>query len=77
MAAFLHRTRGTGCAAYTWGYNSDGWLGTCTTTDQSTPVQLGTDTHWASVAAGRGNPSTAARRCYGVAREPDRPPLLP
>ena len=37
---------------WAWGENFYGQLGDGTTTDQVTPVQVGTDTHWASVAAG-------------------------
>jgi alpha-tubulin suppressor-like RCC1 family protein len=37
---------------WAWGSNWRGQLGDGTKTDRSTPVQVGTDTHWASVAAG-------------------------
>jgi uncharacterized protein YaiE (UPF0345 family) len=38
---------------WAWGWNSHGQLGDGTTIDKSSPVQVGTDTDWASVAAGR------------------------
>ncbi|WP_208029780.1 RCC1 domain-containing protein [Rhabdothermincola sediminis] len=37
---------------WAWGYNGDGQLGTGDTTDQTSPVQIGTGTDWASVTAG-------------------------
>ena len=40
-----------GFAAYAWGNNENGQLGDGSTTDRATPGQVGTDTHWASVAA--------------------------
>jgi len=52
MAAFLHRTSNLGYAAYAWGDNSSGQLGNGATINQSAPVQVGTNTHWASIAAG-------------------------
>jgi hypothetical protein len=41
-----------GKTAWTWGFNGQGQLGDGTTTDRSTPEQVGTDTGWASVVAG-------------------------
>ena len=43
------KTNGT---LWAWGNNADGELGDGTTTDRSVPVQVGTDAHWAQVAAG-------------------------
>lgn len=37
---------------WAWGLNTDGQLGDGTTTDRSSPVQVGTATNWVSVAAG-------------------------
>src|SRR5450830_1157211 len=47
MAAFLHRAatpKIPGDTAYAWGHNANGELGDGTTTDRSTPGQVGTDT---------------------------------
>ena len=38
-----------------WGYNSTGQLGDGTTTTRNSPVQIGSDTNWASVACGSGH----------------------
>jgi alpha-tubulin suppressor-like RCC1 family protein len=35
-----------------WGYNANGQVGNGMTTDQHSPVQIGTDTHWAQVSTG-------------------------
>ena len=37
---------------WAWGDNSSGQLGDGTTIDKSTPTQIGTDSNWASIAAG-------------------------
>ena len=37
---------------WAWGGNHNGQLGDGTATDRTAPVQVGTDTHWASAAAG-------------------------
>ena len=37
---------------WAWGSNTYGQLGDSTSTDRSTPVQVGTDTNWKSVSAG-------------------------
>jgi Cys-rich repeat protein/parallel beta-helix repeat protein len=39
---------------WAWGFNG-GWLGDGTTTDQHSPLQIGTDHKWVSVAAGSRN----------------------
>lgn len=53
-------------ALFTWGLNATGQLGNSTTSDQSSPVQIGTSS-WISVSA-KGNPSgfTAAIRNDGA-----------
>lgn len=37
---------------WTWGYNGHGELGDTTPTGRTTPAQIGSDTHWVSLAAG-------------------------
>jgi alpha-tubulin suppressor-like RCC1 family protein len=37
---------------WTWGSNASGQLRDGTTTDRTDPVQVGTDTNWASVSGG-------------------------
>ena len=53
-----------GNSMYAWGYNEWGQLGDGTTFNRFTPTQVGTDTHWASVAAGVSN--TAAIKTDGT-----------
>ena len=53
-----------GNSMYAWGYNEWGQLGDGTTLNRWTPTQVGTDTHWASVAAGVVN--TAAIKTDGT-----------
>jgi len=52
-----------GHAAFVWGANGGGELGDGTQTIQPTPVQMGSDTSWASIAAGRTH--TAALKADG------------
>ena len=44
------KTNGT---LWAWGFNRDGQVGNGTTTNQTSPVQVGTDTDWASAATGQ------------------------
>src|SRR5665647_1996098 len=52
-----------GSSAYSFGYNLSGQLGDSTTTNRSAPVPVGSETSWASVAAG--NLHTVAVRTDG------------
>ena len=47
--SFGIKTDGT---LWAWGYNNLGQLGICNTTNQFTPVQVGTDTNWVDVVSG-------------------------
>jgi alpha-tubulin suppressor-like RCC1 family protein len=55
------RTDGT---LWTWGGNANGQLGSGTTVDQTSPVQIGSNTTWTSVAAG--DTHTVALRADGT-----------
>lgn len=48
---------------WAWGYNGDGQLGDGTTIYRRSPVQIGTDIHWAQIAAG--NEHTIALKSDG------------
>jgi alpha-tubulin suppressor-like RCC1 family protein len=65
-AGLLHtcatRTDGT---AWCWGGNTRGELGDGTTTNRSTPTQVGTATTWATISTGSGH--TCATRTNGTA----------
>ena len=51
---------------WAWGYNANGQLGDGTTTQRTSPVQIGSDTNWASVAVGGGGSHTMAIKTTGT-----------
>ena len=50
MHSLAIKTNGT---LWAWGFNRDGQVGNGTTTNQTSPVKVGTDTDWASAATGQ------------------------
>jgi alpha-tubulin suppressor-like RCC1 family protein len=53
--------------AWCWGHNSDAELGDGTTTDSSTPVQVGTATNWTTISAAAGGYHSCGVRGDGTA----------
>jgi alpha-tubulin suppressor-like RCC1 family protein len=51
---------------WAWGYNGLGSLGDGTTTDKNSPVQIGSDNKWISIAAGGGWGHTIALKSDGT-----------
>ena len=62
LTFFIIKTNGT---LWGWGTNNDGRLGLGDTTQRTSPVQVGTDTNWASVSCS-GNGHTLAIKTNGT-----------